>query len=152
MRGELEAVRWVACRLQLTGRSAIHRDLPALGRRIVSDLQMPLDPAVYFFEKIDFDAARPDLSLDELARSADPVGLLARRLLALERREPAALCESLLRQGREAIERERRSPGYVLLDDSRDPIDDEYVRDTLLGAGFAMLDEFVAQKTEEAAA
>lgn len=150
MRDELEAVRWVACRLELTGRTAIHRDLPALGRRIVSDLQMPLDPAVYFFEKVDIDAARPDFSLDELARSADPVGLLARRLLALERRAPAVLYESLLRGGREAIEQERRSPGYVLLDDSREPIDDEHVREALLGAGFAMLDEFIAQK--EAAA
>jgi len=146
MQRELGAVRWVACRLQLNGRTALHRDLPALSLRIRTDLRMPLDPAEYFFEKVDFDAARPDFSLDELARSADPVGLLARRLLALERREPAALYESLLRQGREAIERERRAPGYVMLDDSRALIDDEYVRETLLGAGFATLDEFVAQK------
>ncbi len=150
IRGEMSFLRWVACRLRFTGRTALHRHLPALSRQLLAELRVPKDPVDYFAEKVEWDATRPDHSLDDLARSTDPVGLLARRLLALERREPAEWYERLIRHGRTTMEEQRRSVAYLALDDSAQPADEEQVRQTLLRAGFAMLDEFIAQK--EAAA
>ncbi|MDY0166972.1 MAG: DNA repair exonuclease [Thermoguttaceae bacterium] len=147
--GESAATRWMACRMRLTGRTALHRMLPALTRPILADLRISQDSVEYFVEKVD-DATRPDHSLDDLARSTDSVGLLARRLLALERRTPVELYDPLIRRGRAAIEAERKSSTYLALDDAMQPADDEQVRQVLLRAGFAMLDELMAQK--EAAA
>ena len=141
----LAPVRWVAGRLRLTGRTSLHRELPTLCPQVRDNLRVPIGDVEYFFEKIE-DATRPDRSLGDLARSADPVGLLARRLLALETGEPAELAGALVRQAREAILSQRRSPAYLLLDDATEPPNDEQVRETLLHAGYAVLDSLLAQK------
>ncbi len=143
---ELATVRWVACRLRFTGRTALHRSLPAMAQNVCDALRVPIDEVEYFCEKAESDATRPDHSLDDLARSSDPAGLLARRLLTLERREPAAAYESVMRRGRRAVEEERKLSAYLILDDAMQPPDDEHVRQTLLRAGFAVLDELMAQK------
>ncbi len=138
-------VRWVACRLRLTGHTSLQAELPSLGQQIRDSLRVPAADVQYFFEKVE-DATRPDHSLADLVRSTDPIGLLARRLLALESGEPAELVQSLIRQGRESVEAQRRSPAFLLLDNLGQPPNDEAVRATLLRAGYAVLDSLLGQK------
>ncbi len=79
----LGAALAVGCRLRLTGRSRRHRALVQHARSLdLAALRPTLEGRIYFVDKL-IDAARPDLDLQALARSSDPPGLFARKLLSL---------------------------------------------------------------------
>jgi hypothetical protein len=142
----LGAARAVGCRLRLVGRSSVHR---ALRRRVAAlaageglqELRPRFDGRLYFVDKL-VDDARPALALDELARSSDPPGLLARRLLALERGDPEG--EPLVREARRRMESmvERRPWMAAQLEAP----DEAAVRAHLLRAGEQALEELLAQR------
>jgi len=142
---ELGRATAVGCRLRFSGRTALHGRLSRLWQRIREDLQPAFDGVEYFVEKVE-DYSRPDLSLEDLARSNDPAGLLAQRLLLLERREPAEAYNRLPAEGRTALERAWANPVFAPLPDMAKPPDDEQVRQVFIRAGFILLDRLVAQK------
>jgi len=143
--GELGHVRMVGCRLRLEGRSPLHRDLPGLLPAVRSGLRPVFDGVEYFVEKIE-DRSKPDLSLQDIARSTDPAGLLARCLLVLERREPAGEFQALIDNAKPSLEGVRRWPHFVAVAKDAAPLESEHVRDRLLEAGLRALEELLAQK------
>jgi len=142
---ELGRAKAVSCRLRLSGRTALHRRLCGLWQQIREDLRPTFDGVDYFVEQVE-DLTRPDLSLEDLARSNDPAGLLARRLLLLERCEPGEAYNRLVADGRVALERGRANPVFASLPDTGEPLTDEQVRDVLTQAGLSLLGQLVAQK------
>ncbi len=138
-------VRAVGCRVRLTGRTPLHRSLSALGARLIEDYRPNLDGIAYFVESVQ-NETRPDVALEELARSSDPAGLLAQRLLVLDRREPATVYEDLLARARESIAAQVPGMVFASLPGEGEPLTDDQVREVLLQAGFAALDQLLAQK------
>ena len=138
-------VRAVGCRLRLTGRTALHRKMPSIVARITEDYRPSFDDILYFVESVQ-DETRPDVALEELARSSDPAGLLAQRLLVLDRREPTDAYQDLLANAREAITAQLPVTVFASLPSSGEPLADDDVRDALLRSGFNALDQLLAQK------
>jgi len=142
---ELGRARWVGCRLRLTGRTALHRQLPGQVGEI-RELRYPTDEAEYFVEKVE-DDTRPAVALEELARSPDPAGLLACRLVVLERSGPAEEYRALIDGARRRIEDDRSARArYFSQLAGSDPPDEQEVRALLLKAGWRALDALLAQK------
>ena len=95
----------------------------------------------YFIESLRIDT-RPELDLAELAQGSDPPGLLAQRLLALERQgDPAA--ERLIAQARERLAEQAAKPVWNFPDAGLPAIAD--ARHYLLDAGYRALDRLLAQ-------
>jgi len=104
-------------------------------------LHLERDGRLYFVDRLE-DDARPALDLEEIARSGDPPGLLAAKLLALDRGEPVG--ERLLHQARERMLRLVDRTPWVALNAARP--DDEAVRTHLRRAGEKALEELLAQR------
>ena len=144
LRADLGPARAVGCRLQLSGRTKLHRHLDALTQDAADDLRFVQDGVDYFLETIE-DHSRADIPLEDVARASDPAGLLARRLLLLERRSPEEAYRQLLRQGRAAIERAGGEAAFAGLDDDA-ALTDQHVEQQLVRAGLWLLEELLAQK------
>ena len=142
---ELGRTRLIGCRLRLLGRTSTHRRLPSLIATIESDLRPEFGGVNYFIESIE-NLSRPDISLDEIARSSDLAGLLARRLLLLECREPPEEYQNLVERAKRSIEESRRVSQFSALQSDTASIGQEQVRGLLLQSGLRALDELLAQK------
>ena len=149
IRDELTSTRAVGCRLSLRGRTAIYRSLSGLIPTIQEDLRLRLEDVDYFIEKVE-DLSRPDVPLEEIARSSDPAGLLARRLILLESREPSEDYQRLIRNASRAVEERRSQPVFASLLDSTAEQAEEKIRATLIGAGTAVLDSLLTQREARA--
>jgi hypothetical protein len=140
--GEVQAV---GCRLQLTGRTPLHREIPSIVERLVEEFRPSFDDILYFVERV-CDETRPDVPLEELALSSDPAGLLAQRLVVLDKREPSGAYQDLIAKAREAITASLPAMVFASLPNSDKPLSDDEVRDVLLRSGFDALDKLLAQK------
>jgi len=149
IRGLLGDAATVGCRLRLQGRTAIHRRLPSLTGVINTDLRPSIDGVEYFIEKIE-DLSRPDRALEDIARTGDPAGLLARRLLILDSRAPVESYDELIDSGQKAIQKRRSAAVFASLDDGAEAPGREDVRDMLTRSGLKMLDSLLAQKEDPA--
>lgn len=145
IREELGETRWVGCRLHLMGRSSIHRLLP----RLIIDLKQNLTPEQedvgYFVEKVE-DMSCPDIHLEDIARSKDIAGLLAQRILTLDRKEPLDAYQRLIDAARGPIEKGRSKSQFASLPDNAESLREEQIRELLLKAGLLALEEFLSQK------
>jgi exonuclease SbcD len=139
----LGATRVVGCRLRLVGRSRTHRRLIAVANEIRGVSRMHGD-VVYFVEKI-IDDAGPALDLAQLSEANDPPGLLARRILALQRGGPeaerlvagaTAVIGEVVRLARNDLEEDDLATG------------EERARELLLRAGMKALEELLAQRRD----
>jgi len=136
------SARAVGCKLRLVGRSPAHRQLAARARGLATeDLRLERDGRLYFVDRLE-DDARAALDLEEIARSGDPPGLLASKLLALDRGEPVGT--RLVHEARERLLRLADRRPWVSLDTPRP--DDEAVRAHLRRAGEKALEELLAQR------
>jgi len=59
---QAEEVRAVGCRVQLTGRTALHREMPSIKARLVEDYRPSFDDISYFVERVEVET-RPDVAL-----------------------------------------------------------------------------------------
>lgn len=145
--GELGQTRLIGCRLRLLGRTSMHRKLPSLIPDTKSNLRPEFDGFEYFIESIK-DQSKPDISLEEIAHSTNPAGLLARRLLLLERRDPLEEYQKLVERAKRSIDESRSLPQFVALQNNAISIEQEQeqVTDLLLQSGLRALDELLAQK------
>lgn len=135
----------VGVRLRLTGRTSLRA---ALERRLAADdpRQAPhnRDERVFFVHDWQL-ATQPAVDLEARARQADPVGLVARRLLLLrggdgpERRE-------LVRSTRERLADIPRQSIFAGL--GAEPPDDEATAAYLEAAALRILDDLLAQEDE----
>ena len=135
----------VGCRLRLKGRTNLHRRLPGLIPPMQSDLKPEFDGVTYFIEKIE-NRSRPDISLEDVARTRDPAGLLAHRLLLLERRQPSGEYQELISNAKRPIEENQSKNQFLPLPNTGKPVEEQNVRGLLLQAGHRMLDALLEQK------
>jgi len=149
IRDELASTKAVGCRLQLRGRTPIHRDLSGLTPTIQVDLRLRFDDVDYFIEKVE-DFSRPDVPLEEISKSTDPAGLLTRQLILLETRQPSDDYQRLVRDAGLAMQERRSQPVFASLPDSTAGQTDEQIRSTLIRAGTAVLDILLAQREAQA--
>jgi exonuclease SbcD len=142
LRPGLGATRAVGCRFTLTGETGHHRQVAEFARaERVRDFSREFDGVRYFVDKL-VDGSRPAVDLERLAEGRDPVALLARRLLVLERggeEADALVAEATERLG--AIG-DRALPWGGLEREQRQ-VD---VHAHLLRAGRRALDELIAQR------
>jgi len=149
-RANLGRARAVGLRIDLVGRSRIHRELrTAIEAFDLENLQITLEGRTFFVDALT-DAVRPEIDLAALAAKSDPPGLLARRLLLVDASpadETAARDRAhLLRAARNArttIARRKEfvAAGYV------EPTDEE-LADEVRAAGLAALEELHASRPD----
>jgi hypothetical protein len=149
VRSQAGRVSAVGCRLVLRGRTAMHRRLSGMTDELRADWSADFDGVTYFIEAVR-DETRPDVDLEELARSNDPVGLLAGKLLMLSRGEPAEEYADFLDRAREDMSRRVATKLLTARACRPDEMTDEQTRDVLLRAGFDALDALLAQKEPQA--
>jgi len=145
IRGHLGNTQWVGCRLHLVGRTPLHRQVPRLSLDAQSNLMPEFEDVKYFVEGIE-DSSRPDIPLGDIARSNDLPGLLARRILILDSREPLDSYRELLDAAKTRIEEGRSRPQFASLPANDEPLSEEQVRGLLLKAGLHSLDELLSQR------
>jgi DNA repair exonuclease SbcCD nuclease subunit len=148
IRASLAGTILVGCRLRFTGRTKLHRSLTGEIDRIKSDLRPPLEETEYFVEKIE-NQTRPDIDLENVARSNDPAGLLARRLMVLDEGRPDEEYNALLQRARPGLDKQRATNEYASLPDNQQPLSDERIRDLLFEAGIATLDKLLSKEPDK---
>jgi DNA repair exonuclease SbcCD nuclease subunit len=142
----------VSCRLVLSGRTPLHRQLRRIAADMQGELEIPIGSVTAQIEKIDVEA-RPAIELQELARGGGPPGALARLLLDLQMggREPvtAVLVDKLVGALGAVWEARPYLPLNYTGDAERpaEPAPDEAkARRVLIDQGLVLLDELLAQK------
>ena len=101
----------------------------------------------YFVERVE-NATRPEIPLDELAERGDPAGLLARRLLVLEREVDDADRRALVAEARGKLEARTREEQWSGLR-VQSP-DDGATVELLQRSGMRMLERLLAQREADA--
>ena len=135
---DLGHLRAVGCRVRICGRSPVPRLVSRIQDAGILARIFQNDGVFYFLEKlIDETTTRRDL--ESLASTDDPPGLLARRLLALEKDGDEA--RSLVLAATPGL---RDAAQTILPDD--EITDSETIRETLLHAGYAALDALFEKK------
>ena len=101
----------------------------------------------YFVERLDA-TVQPEIALDTLAERNDPAGLLARRLLLLDRPNDDPDRQKLLKEARQRLEKEAQNRQWSELNLSA-PSEKEIV-EWLRRAGLSLLARMLAQREVEA--
>lgn len=134
----------VCLRLILTGRTRFHRHLPTLLQDSQYDLELSLNGITASIEKIIFQT-RPAIDLARLAIGNDPVGELARVILALEGEQVPAEYQELVSEAVSRLRAVHQSGYYIAI--GEDPAPDYPAACARLAAeGLSLLDELLAQK------
>ncbi len=133
----------VGLRLRFTGRSPYGED--DIGPLFPADERAAIHESgavVYFIERVAVETL-PQIPLSELAERRDPPGLLARRLLLLDRPTDDPERQALIRAARERLSAVAREPRWQ--DVATEP-DDTATADWLRRAARTALDRLLAQR------
>ena len=132
-----------ALRLELTGRSDLGSQVVDLLRReSLEDLHGGSGRIRYFVETLR-DRLQPSIDLQVLARRSDPVGLLAARLVLLEREPEDPERQELIGKARRQLREQASRPHWQAL--GGEPPSGEQVADWLRRSGMAALERLLAQ-------
>ncbi|MEO0651016.1 MAG: DNA repair exonuclease [Planctomycetota bacterium] len=141
---DLDAVRALALRVTLVGETDRGPELRDATERLRGQRLNIADPTA--FVETFHDATRPALDLESLARDAGYRGLVAQRLLGLERRD--ALGERVLAAAREKVERDLAEHGaWRELDEETSRIDEDELRSRLIAGARRTLETLEVQRT-----
>jgi exonuclease SbcD len=142
--GELAHVRALGLRLELAGRSARAAELRAeLAREDAQALSFEHGSTLVYACGPIAHELRPALELAELARGADPMGALARELLALEAPQTEA-GRALLGAARAALEPATRHVHFGALEAAA--LEETELRALLARAGWTLLEALEEQR------
>lgn len=148
--GEL---RRVIYRLELTGRTPLHRKLGGFAEELSERLRLDFDGGRASVDRVRVET-RPAVDLEEVARGHDPPAVLARLLLDLDGGELADEHRALAKKVMRELEGVRQANAYAPLRvsgaDGGRP-DDQAARRLLFDEGLRLLDELLAQKSGEVA-
>jgi DNA repair protein SbcD/Mre11 len=139
--GEL---RYVCCRLRLTGRTRLHREIGTRLAGAVRELQLHAGTVVARIEAVHAET-RPAIDLERLAASTDPPGEVARLLLALEHDLDPPEYRELIERTRIRLADVHRASTYAAVAADRQP-DADRVRAELVSQGWRLLDALIAQR------
>lgn len=144
--GALDALRCIAARVRLTGRTrhGARFRAPDLHERLARLAGGERAEVPIVVESVSHEL-RPLHDLDQLARRGDPPGLLARDLIALSGDGSGEETRELLREARETLDGALRARSiWSALE--RPEESDDALRARLLRAGFEALDELLSQR------
>jgi len=142
-------LRYLSLRLRITGRTPLHRSLESRVALLQQDLELENGEVTAVVERVEPET-RPARDLEELARGADPVGVLARLLLSLDRdghAEGAAQEDvaELLREAARVVNAVFEAKPYLSL--PREDVDTAAVAARVLARQASLLlDELLARK------
>lgn len=138
-------LRHLVCRLRLTGRTPLHRELGDLAGELAGGLELPVGEAIATVEKTEV-RTRPDLDLERVAEGSDPPAVLAQLLLDVENEEESDLTREAWAEIEKAYGRVMRSPAYgPLRKDGEEALEGESEEETLRRQGLSLLDELLSQ-------
>ena len=143
---EHDPPRAVGCRVRLTGKTGIHRELRRLLEQESPEKVRLRHGSVLYFVAGFRDESRPELDLRCLSRGDHPAGLLARRLLVLEQGGDDA--REMIGRVRRELEQELHGRPWAPL--GSEELDDEKIRTLLLDAGSRALEELLFQNEASA--
>jgi len=147
---EQPELRRLVCRLRLTGRTPLHREIGSVAGELADGLELPVDEAVATVEKTEV-RTRPDLDLERIAEGSDPPAVLARLLLDIENGEEGDLARDAWEEIEKARDRVMRSPPYDPLRKSGDDASEgEGMEETVRRQGLLLLDELLGQTDDPA--
>lgn len=144
IQGQQSEISELVLRLQLTGRTPLHRDLEDLASD-VPDLDLSTGRMNVTVNRVR-KHTRPDLDLDALAEGHDPPAVLAQIVKHLD--EGIELPSGLQTQLDRAFTEIHDAPTYADLQsaDMGRPLDDEERRDLIREQALTLLDTLMAQK------
>ncbi|MBA1147507.1 metallophosphoesterase [Ectothiorhodospiraceae bacterium WFHF3C12] len=135
-------------RVRLTGRTGLGDEAAALfGETEREQVYSGSSGCHYFIERLAVET-RPEIALTELAGRADPPGLLARRLLLLDRPADDPDRQALLAQARQRLDPVHRDPRWQALGGGE--LDDEAAAEWLRRSGTRLLERMLAQREDAA--
>lgn len=143
---EAGPLAYLSCRLRVTGRTPLHRDLGAALEHLRSELELTSGRVMAWVDSVEVET-RPAVDLEDLARGRDAVGVVAGLLLALERGRLEGELADVLAQARERAAAVRRARPYLAAFDDVD-VDDRAVAAALADRAALLLDHLLAQKAE----
>lgn len=134
----------VGCRLFLHGRTSAFKKIPStlekLKKKIIfSQSNLSGKEVYYFIEKVE-NQTQPDYDLQRLAETADPAGLLAKHLIALQAK--GAEAHQLCQKARQKLVTAQMK--YAQFTDI--PLPDEKLLELMLQSGFHSLNLLLSQK------
>lgn len=134
----------VGLRVTLTGRCGFgSRVADLFGEAEREHLPAGESGVHYFLERLRV-ATRPETDLETLAEQTDPPGLLARRLLLLDRPASDPARRALLEEARRSLDGRWREQRWQDLADG--PLDDDVAADWLRRAGTRLLERMLDQR------
>lgn len=134
----------VGLRIRLTGRSRFGASAAALyGEADREHVFSGARGSHYFIERLTVDT-RPEVALAELAERSDPPGLLARRLLLLDRPADDPDRQALLAEARRRLDPVARDARWQAL--GREHLDDPSAAEWLRRSGTRLLERMLAQQ------
>ena len=147
VRAEPRPPRAVGVRVTLSGRAPDRRALEALFGSGAGDELTVGDGGIHYFTETVRVETLPVVDLDALARQPNPVGLLAERLLLLQRRAEDPDRRALIDRAHEELRRVDHSGRWDLLERPGPTAED--TADLLLSEGRRALDLLLAQREGE---
>ena len=147
---EQPELRRLVCRLRLTGRTPLHREIGDIAAEVANGLELPVDEAVATVEKTEI-RTRPDLDLERIAEGSDPPAVLARLLLDIENGKESDLARDAWEEIEMVRDRVMRSPPYKpLRTDGEEAVEGESMEETIRRQGLLLLDELLGQTDDTA--
>ncbi len=135
-------LRFLSCRVHLTGRTPLHRALLGNANQIAAAAQIPGQASIEaVIERVRVET-RPELDLKGLARVNDAPGILAKLLLALESESLDPEQEALLRSAQRRSHEVSSARSFSTLPDA----DQSDVTGLLKDQTYLLLDELMAGK------
>lgn len=144
--GHGEALRLLVTRLELTGRTSLHRAIEGHLHRIIADLAPCVGQATAVIDTFTVDT-RPKWDLEHLVHLPGPPGELARMLLRLKDPQDS-LRQEILLDARKRLDDLKHSRFFRDLDHDQES-DDALVTE-LERQGLLLLDELLSQKEDGA--
>lgn len=141
--GRLECL---CCRVSLTGRTSLHRQLGAVARNAVEDLTPSISGVTAVVEKILFET-RPALDLTVLAARPDPPGEVARLIRSLEAEERPSEYRQLVSATVDRLREIHSAKPFADIASDSEP-DGALAHRYVLAEAWSLLDALVAQKEE----
>jgi DNA repair protein SbcD/Mre11 len=150
LRAEHQTLQRLVCRLSLTGRTRLHRDLLVATRTVVGNT-IPGGDAEVVVDHV-LVATRPDHDLEVVATRIDPAGALAQLLLCLDGGDLDEATRALVHRSEKAMEDVARTRAYQPLQDrlsSTAPGGHHDARARLRRQGLLLLDHLLSQPADQ---
>lgn len=141
------APKAVGLRIKFVGRCSMAKELDQwIERSIDHSIHFPVGDRLYFVEHLEAEVL-PEMSLEDLSKRQDPLGLLAVRLRLLDRPEEDSERQDLINATRKRLQQRLLDPTWRELESNAQKLSDEAIIAQLRLAGTAALQKLFSQQS-----